>query len=236
MPHSVDHALRAARTRHPKLPAGGLVAPEEHSRLVLDDGAETFGGDAAHDLPGRDGPHVKHAALGLVERSELGAREARGHEGWHAPIHQPPHHTGQIPKQRSTVRALECVGEVLRAQAHRAAGGAFGERQDCLLHMRLLHTPGGGQSSERERRQGVARVGVLGLQLLLTLLGRGSHGLALQRSPRTRSHPLTRSMHSAARAGLGTVVCWPLAARLLTRLEFAPELKRVTLPRVQLLR
>ena len=103
VPHSVDHALRAARTRHPKLPAGGLVAPEEHSRLVLDDGAETFGGDAAHDLPGRDGPHVKHAAIGLVQSSELGSREVQGHKGWHTPVHQHLHHTGQVPQQRRAV-------------------------------------------------------------------------------------------------------------------------------------
>ncbi len=82
----------------------------------------------------------------------------------------------------------------------------------------------------------MARVGVLALQLLLALLGRGSHGLAFQRSARTRRHPLTRSRHGAARASLRTVVHWPLAAWLLTRLELAPKFKRVALPRVQLLR
>ena len=73
-------------------------------------------------------------------------------------------------------------------------------------------------------------------ELLLALLGRGSHSLTLERSTRTRRHPLTRSLHSAARASLGTVVRRTLAARPLTRLELAPELKGVALPRVQLLR
>ena len=82
----------------------------------------------------------------------------------------------------------------------------------------------------------MARVRVLGLQLVASLHRGRRHRLTLERSTRTRCHPLTRSLHSAARAGLGTVVRWALAARLLTRLELAPELKGVALPRIQLLR
>jgi hypothetical protein len=77
VPHTVDHPLSSTRTRHAKLPAVGIVASEEKSCLVLHDRAQTLGGDAAHNLPCRNGPHVEHAALRLVQRRELGACEVR---------------------------------------------------------------------------------------------------------------------------------------------------------------